>query len=57
MSDEKRCECCVNYRAAGVKRFAGKESFVWRRVPQCALGRELKPCEQYEREPGSDDDK
>jgi len=45
---ERRCVDCVNYR---------RYYFVGGYRETCKLERPLKPCPDYQREPGADDDK
>ena len=52
---ERRCVDCVNYRVCDEvfdKFINGK----WQSSGFCILSRPLKPCDNYQREPGADDD-
>lgn len=56
----RRCEWCKNFRVS----YEGRQEVVLGQVattyawtPSCALNRPLVPCEQYEREPDSDEER
>jgi uncharacterized protein YcsI (UPF0317 family) len=50
---ERRCEWCVHY-ARGNSVVVGRQ---WRHNWTCLADGPLKPCPDYQREPGADDDK
>ena len=49
---ERRCVDCVNYRV----KHPGVPSVGISKFDVCDLGHQLIPCDDYQREPGADDD-